>query len=402
MRLDDSELNDLLARGESFRVERKESLSGGAPGAIREAICAFANDLPGEGRPGVIFVGVNDAGKPIAADITDALLIQLANMKTEGAIVPPPSLFVEKRKLQGVDVAVVTVVPSDSPPVRCNGAIHVRVGPRRGLASAQDERILNEKRRFGNIPFDIQPLTHLTTASLNLRLFEEEYLPSAFSAEILAANDRTIEQRLAATKMIASVDHPAPTVLGALVIGRSPRDALAGSYIQFLRIDGAELADPIVDEAAIDGTIAEILRRIDDKMRAHIRTRVDIRSADREIREASYPLAALQQIVRNAIMHRTYESTNAPVRVTWFNDRIEVTSPGGPFGAATRENFGAPGVVDYRNPNLAEAMKVLGFVQRFGVGIASARRLLQEAGHPELAFTLGDTYIVATVFGRRT
>ena len=47
-------------------------------------------------------------------------------------------------------------------------------------------------------------------------------------------------------------------------------------------------------------------------------------------------------------------------------DRIEVLSPGGAFGVVTVENFGQPGLTDYRNPNLAEAMKYLGYVQRFG------------------------------------
>ena len=51
-----------------------------------------------------------------------------------------------------------------------------------------------------------------------------------------------------------------------------------------------------------------------------------------------------------------------------------------PFGSVTVENFGRPGLADYRNPNLAEALKVLGFVQRFGVGIALARKALEENG----------------------
>lgn len=50
------------------------------------------------------------------------------------------------------------------------------------------------------------------------------------------------------------------------------------------------------------------------------------------------------------------------------------------------ETFGQPGVTDYRNPNLAEAMRVLGFVQRFGYGIPLARRLLQENDNPEPEF----------------
>jgi ATP-dependent DNA helicase RecG len=73
-------------------------------------------------------------------------------------------------------------------------------------------------------------------------------------------------------------------------------------------------------------------------------------------------------------MHRSYEATNAPVRVYWFDDRIEIHNPGGPFGSVTVENFGQPGITDYRNPNLAEALRALGYVQRFGAGIAIARK----------------------------
>jgi ATP-dependent DNA helicase RecG len=402
MRLDDAELERLLAQGESFRVERKETLAGSAPDAIREAICAFANDLPGEGKPGVILVGVKNNGDPSGLEITDRMLLQLTDMKTDGNIVPPPSLLVEKRSLKGVDIAVVTVEPSDSPPVRFKGVICVRSGPRKGIATAQDERVLNEKRRFQNKPFDIQPITGLDISVLNLRAFDEEYLPRAFSPTILAENDRTTEQRLAATKMIASADVPIPTVVGVLVLGKTPRDLIENSYVQFLRIAGLELSDNVVDNALFDGTVAEILHEIDDKLKSHIHTSVDITGADREVRRENYPLPALQQIVRNAIMHRTYEATNAPVRVLWFKDRIEVWNPGGPYGLVTRENFGRPGIVDYRNPNLAEAMKVLGYVQRFGAGFGIARRWLREADHPELTFNVEDNFVQIVVWGRDT
>ncbi len=399
MRIEDQEIERLLVRGESFRVERKETLAGSAPTAVREAICAFANDLPGGDAPGVIFVGVKDNGAPSLLPITDELLRQLADMKSDGAIVPPPTMFVEKRTIRGADVAVVTVVPSDSPPVRYKGAIHVRVGPRKGLATAQDERILNEKRRFKSVAFDIQPVPGTDLSVLNLRLFQEEYLPAAFSAEVLAANERSLEERLAATKMIASIDDRTVTVLGLLVLGKRPRDHIPSFYIQFLRIDGTELDDPIIDDATIDGTLSEILRGIDAKLKSHIRTRIDVASADLEQRSPDYPLAALQQIVRNAVMHRTYEATHAPARITWFNDRIEIWNPGGPYGVA-RGHFGQPGVTDYRNPNLAEAMKVLGYVQRFGVGIPNARRLLRENGNPDLEFHVEDHFIQVVIRGR--
>ena len=397
MRLDDATLEQLLCQGESFRVEFKESLAGDAPRSIREAVCAFANDLPGSSEPGVVFVGVRDNGHPVGIPVTDRLLQQLSDIKTDGQTVPPPSLFVEKRILRGVDAAVVTVLPSDSPPVRYRGAIHVRSGPRRGIATAQDERILNEKRRALDIPYDIWPVRRAGIADLSLRRFEEEYLPHAFSAEALEANERSVEQRLAAAKMTVAADDPTPTVLGMLTLGKQPRFFIESAYIQFLRIDGLRLADPIIDEQVIDGTISDVLRRTDDKLRSHIRMRVDITGADVERRTSTYPLEALQQLTRNAVMHRAYERTYAPVRVTWFNDRIQIVSPGGPFGSVTPERFGQPGAVDYRNPNLAEAMRALGYVQRFGVGIATARRALAENGNPEPEFEVSNGFVEATV-----
>lgn len=45
-----------------------------------------------------------------------------------------------------------------------------------------------------------------------------------------------------------------------------------------------------------------------------------------------------------------------PVRVTWFYNRIEISNPGGPFGIMNRQNFGQPGIADYRKPNLDGAI----------------------------------------------
>lgn len=387
------ELEQMLTDLESDLVERKESFGGEAPRMVREAVCAFANDLPDHRRAGVVFVGARDDGGPAGLTVTDQLLRNLSDVKTDGNILPPPSLTVNKQTLRGADMAVLVVEPSDSPPVRYRGRVHIRIGPRRGIASAQDERILNEKRRHRDQPFDVQPLPSAALEDLDRRLFEGVYLPAAVAPDILADNDRSYEQRLAATKMTVAADEPTPTILGVLVLSVRTRDFLPGAYIQFLRIAGRELADPVADEQVIDGPVGDVLRRIDDKLAAHNRTAVEFTSGPVETRRQPYPPAALQQLVRNAVMHRTYEATNAPVRVTWFDDRIEIMNPGGPYGAVTVETFGQPGVADYRNPNLAEALRVLGFVQRYGVGIPTARRELARNGNPEPEFKVEPTYV---------
>jgi ATP-dependent DNA helicase RecG len=393
MKLDDQSLANLLADLESDRVERKESLNGDAPKKIRQAICAFANDLPNHNSVGIAFIGVADNGMPTGLQITDQLLLQLADMKSDGNIVPPPSMTVEKRTLRGQDIAVITVLPSDAPPVRYDGRIWIRTGPRRDTASKQDEQILNEKRRHNDVPFDIQPLTSSTIDDLDRFYYESEYLPATVARDILDANDRTYEQRLSSSKLILAADRTVPTVLGHLVAGIRARDFLPGAYVQFLRLQGNDLASDIIDEQDIDGRLADVSRRLDEKLRAHNATSVDLRSSDKEKRSEDYPLVALQQFVRNALLHRSYENTNAPVKVNWFSDRIEIWSPGGPYGAVTKETFARAGYADYRNPHIAEAMKGLGLVQRFGVGIQTAISELRRNGNPDPEFQVENSAI---------
>ena len=96
----DDQLAAMMTDVESDLVERKESLDGEAPNAVREAICAFANDLPDYSRPGVPFVGVRDDGTPTGLEINDALLLRLAHCKSDGNILPLPTMTVAKHSFQ--------------------------------------------------------------------------------------------------------------------------------------------------------------------------------------------------------------------------------------------------------------------------------------------------------------
>jgi ATP-dependent DNA helicase RecG len=342
--MEDQELEELLTNTESDRVERKASLADSD--RVCEAICAFANDLPSHRLPGVLFLGAKDDGSCAGLSITDDLLLRLADMRSNGNITPFPSMTVEKRAITGCVMAVVVVQPSDAPPVRYRGRVWIRVGPRSATATLEEERRLAEKRRAGDLPFDLRPLPSATLRDIDLEAFGRVYLPSALAPEVLEENQRSPGQQLAALRFASAEREPRPTALGILVCGRDPRQFISGDYIQFLRIDGTGLSDPIKDQKEIDGPLPELLRRLDEVLEAHISVAVDVTSQSREIRSPDYPLAALQQLARNAVMHRAYEGTNAPVRFTWFSDRIEIQNPGGPFGQVNRQNFGQPGITD--------------------------------------------------------
>lgn len=390
--MEDKELECLLTDLESDRVERKESLAD--PERIRQAICAFANDLPGHGQPGVVFVGARDDGSCAHLGISDQLLRALADMRSDGNILPLPSMTVQKRTLKGGEMAVVIVKPSDAPPVRLRGRTWIRVRPRRAVATPDEERRLSEKRRARDLPFDVRPVPSATLNDLDLDLVRRVYFPSFLPSETLEANRRAIEQQLASARLATPEPDSAPTVLGILVAGKDPRQFLPGAYAHFLRIEGNELTDPIKGEHLVSGPLPELLRILDEVFDSHVSVAVDLTTASVEIRRPDYPKVAFQQLARNAVLHRSYEVTHAPVRIYWFCDRIEIHSPGGPYGQVNQANFGQPGVTDYRNPHLAEAMRNLGYVQRFGIGIPLARRELEKNGNPPPEFCPTDTHVL--------
>lgn len=397
----DDELDRMRWDLESDRVERKESVDPEFMDRIRQAVCAFANDLPGHDAPGVLFIGLRDDGRCAGLAVSDELLRTLAAVRGDGRIVPVPTMTVGKHRFEdGCEVMLVTVAPATQPPVRLDGRAWIRVGPTRAIASANDERLLSERRRAGDRPFDVQPVAGATLAHLDLDLFRTTYLPQAVAPDVLAANQRSLELQLAALRLIDGRDLT-PTALGLLVLCPDPRDWIPGAYVQFVRFDGEALTDPIVSAPPpIAGQLPEVMRELDQLLSRNISTAVDVAGAATEVRYPDYPVVALRQLVYNAVLHRTYEGTNAPVRVSWFSDRVEILSPGGPFGVVTRENFGT-GATDYRNPHLAEAMRVLGYVQRFGVGIALARKALADNSNPALDLQPSESHVLAVVRRRR-
>ena len=90
-----------------------------------------------------------------------------------------------------------------------------------------------------------------------------------------------------------------------------------------------------------------------------------------------------RELLMNAIMHRDYES-NAPVAFYEYDDRIEIQNAGGLYGKVSANNF--PNVSDYRNPFIAEAMKVLGYVNRFSRGVYRVQKELEENGNGKASF----------------
>lgn len=375
----------LIADMESDWIERTRSI---ADDKLGQAICAFSNDFPNHKHAGYILLGVNDDGSLSGKSWSDDDLQKIGGIKSNGKVLPQPSIVVSPVfNFEGGEVVVIEVKPSTYPPVRYDGRCWIRVGPRRDKATLEEERILTERRISNAKTFDLVPALGATLADMNIEVFKFSYLPNAIDKETLLENGRTLEEQTASLRFFDQREK-CPTNAGILMFGLNPEYYLPGAYIQFVKFEGSDMTSDVMFEKKFSGPLALELNQLDDFIKANIiKERPQKKDSFREDIVRNYPYWALRELIMNAVMHRSYES-NAPIYIYEFSNRIEIINPGGLFGEATPQNF--PNASDYRNVVLAEAMKVLGYVNRFNYGVKRAITELELNGNgkPEFDFSL--------------
>ena len=386
------ELLDLLQSTETYRIEKTVSTTN--KDKFSEAICAFANDMPNSRKPGYLLIGVDDNGRRSGLKVTDALLKNIASIRTEGNILPFPVMNVDYVSFDDGDVLIVEVFPSEFPPVRYHGRTYIRIGPRKDKATTQEESMLVE-RRSANFPtFDTTPCVEATLDDIDTKLFLNEYLPKAIDEEVLRADTRSVKEQLASLRLY-SMKHDCPTYAAIILFGKNPKYFLFGDYVQYVHFEGLNNAAPILRQKEFEGNLMTLLPRIDlfieDSL---IVARPVLVTNLREELVRNYPKWAVRELMMNALMHRDYK-TNTPTKLYQYADRLEITNAGGLYGNARPENF--PNVNDYRNPIVAEALRVLGYVNKFNRGISMVQEELQENGNDRAVFDVSKITVFSVI-----
>jgi ATP-dependent DNA helicase RecG len=383
--LTDDQIRTLLGDIENERVER--TISTTHTDKFARAVCAFANDLPNKKQPGYLLIGANDDGSLSGLKVTDELLRNLAGLRSDGNILPQLALMVEKVSFPEGDIAMVEVQPSKNTPVKYKGVTYIRIGARRGEANEEEKRILREKSEINTQTFDTTPCLHTSTGDLDLDLFKKEYLPKVVDADVLKGDKRNIKQQLASLRLFDTV-HDCPTVAGILLIGKAPKYVLFGAYIQYVKFAGENRASKVLNEQQFSGNLINMLRELDSFVKYTIQTKRPVLvTALREEMRLNYPYEAIRELAMNAVMHRNYQ-TNAPAKFYEYKDRIEIDNPGNLYGKARPDNF--PNENDYRNPVIAEAMKALGYVNRFSRGVNMVQEMLKDNRNGLAIFNFND------------
>ncbi len=194
-------------------------------------------------------------------------------------------------------MAAVEVQPSDLPPVRYKGQVFIRIGPRRAIASDQEERLLSERRVTFARSFDARPCHETSLESLALGQFDA-YRRQAIAPEILEANNRPVEQQLASLRFYDPV-RARPTPAGILLFGRTPRFHLPSAYVQYLRLPSPMLSDPPEDQAEISGDLLSVVRELFSRVNVMIQTAMVNGQSFQQLLVPNYPEWALRELLMN-------------------------------------------------------------------------------------------------------
>lgn len=173
-----------------------------------------------------------------------------------------------------------------------------------------------------------------------------------------------------------------PTHAGLLLFGKDPQAFLPQAHVVLVRYPGTTPSrNPLRQEAR--GSLLDQVRQAEAFLESHMRRgRIQVESERVEITE--YPLEAVREALVNAVAHRDYSLRGDAIRVSMFQDRIEVYSPGRLPGPVTVEKIAEERFS--RNPAIVQVLADMGMIGRLGHGIGNLVALMEEAGLPKPAF----------------
>ena len=358
------DLSDLLARNEGKTLEFKRDLSSPAP--VLRTLVAFANTAGG-----TLLFGVEDATRDVIG-VTDPLALaeRLTNMASdsiEPRLVPEIEILPWRKKyLVGVEV-----YPSPSRPHHIArdgqaGGIYVRVGSTN--RRADDELIAEMRRSVRGESFDEQPVPELDSEALDFRVASESFAP----VRKLRPKDLAT-LRLVTTHQGRTV----PTVGGILLFGTDRERQFPDAWIQAGRFDGTDKSR-IIDRTEIHSDPVHAVQDAITFVQKHAMFGAEIGSVKRTERW-SVPPVALREAVINAVAHADYAQRGAPIRVSVFDDRVEVENPGLlPFGLTIDDL--ERGVSKLRNRVIGRVFHELGLIEQWGSGVQRMISACRDAG----------------------
>jgi predicted HTH transcriptional regulator len=168
-----------------------------------------------------------------------------------------------------------------------------------------------------------------------------------------------------------------PTIGGILLFSSEPERVIPGAVVKCARFKGIEM-DEFLDQREVTGPLFKQVEEVLDFFKRNVKRGAKIKGVYRK-EEYEYPLEAVREAVINAVCHRDYSRKGADIKFAIFDDRIEVTSPGGLPTQISLEDLGT-GISELRNRVIGRIFNEMGLIEGWGTGIRRIKNLMKERG----------------------
>jgi ATP-dependent DNA helicase RecG len=353
-------MEDLLALPEGKTLEFKRDLS--SPKNLLKTLVAFANTAGGRAIIGVDDQAKQPMGVEFPLDDEERLCSLIADSISPRLVPNIEMVTVQNRTLLIVEVYLSNSRPHYLRSEGSNNGVYVRLGSSNRQA---DRELIGELRRSSQgVSFDAMPMPDLAESDLDLDVAQKCF-----------GDRRQLDQQGLLTLRLLCPDQGklVPTKGAMILFGKNREFHWPDAWVQCGRFVGQDKA-AIFDHIELYDALPQMVDSIMLFLKKHA-----MRGADfSEIRRRdvwSIPLGILREVVINALVHSDYSQRGAPIRVAFFDDRIEVENPGILLPGMTIEDM-KQGISKIRNPVIARVFRELELIEQWGSGV---RRIFHEA-----------------------
>ncbi len=386
-----------LLRGQIVESDRLDYKEGFDPEKIAHTVCAFANDINNISG-GYLVIGVESKDgvpklPPAGLEKSQIEAFQKKIIEVQHKVEPFPQVVVSPENFEGKNILVIWVPGGENRPYKApvsytgkNKAYYIRRHSTTARANNTEERRLMESA--SRIPFDDR-VNHSAGIDAVNREIIMSFLKETGSGLYSEAKSMNVEALCRAMQIARGPkENFRPVNAGLLMFSDDPEKYFPGARIEvvvFKNKDGSgEFSEKIFT--------GPLFRQLKDAL-AYIKNVVITERVQKIPGEAkadrffNYPYQAIEEILANAVYHRSYELRD-PVEFNVFPDRIEVVSKPGPVPPTDNKDLKKARVLarEYRNRRIGDFLKEIHLTEGRGTGFPEIRRVLKFNGSPAAEF----------------
>jgi len=310
--MDKIELLEILDNGEDYYTEFKEQAAH--PDDLAAEIVGFANSDGGR-----LLMGISDNGNAVGIVDTDKEIRRIDNICANNCE-PPIPCKIEKIKTNDKLILLIKIPKGSERPYRTNkGVYYLRTSS--GKRQASREELLRLYQATRSLYYDELPVPETDLSDLDTIYFEKFF--EEFHGRKTSDLGISLYNLLKSMKVFVLSEDQKPvfSLAGLLLFGKNPQQHIPYAKITLAKFIGNEIGD-IFDKKDIEGKLVDQIINVENLIKLYIQSKVVIKNFEKELHD-EIPLAALRELIVNAVVHRDYH-IKSQIRVFIFDNRIEI------------------------------------------------------------------------------